>query len=41
MDDKSQQFYVDNIERIEPKYFYSVNRAKKELISMMQEAFII
>lgn len=31
MDNKSQQFYLDNIERIEPKYFYSVNRAKKRI----------
>lgn len=29
MDDISQQFYINNIERIKPKYFYSVNRAKE------------
>ncbi len=31
MDDNSQKFYIDNIERVEPKYFYSVNRAKKRI----------
>ena len=29
MDNEVQNFYLKEIERIEPKYFYSVNRAKK------------
>ena len=39
MTDKMQKFYVNEIERVTEKYFYSVNRAKKRVEKYNSKGF--
>ena len=41
MSNEVQDYYIQQIERITRKYFYSVNRAKVKKINMMLKDFII
>lgn len=40
MTNQMQKFYINQIERVTNKYFYSVNRAKKELKNITLMAFM-